>query len=297
MKNKPKYPIYVPSKGRSHAGHTISCLLEDGVAFFLVVEPSEEDAYREAFPKANILVTPKDNMRLLGARKWIRNHSETVMKAKRHWQFDDNIRDFYRLQKGLRIRCNANFAIKVVEDFTDRYTNIGISGMNYDTFAIGKMPPFYLNNHVYSASLINNDIEVTWREYYNDDTDICLQALSKGWCTVLVNAVLVGKINTMVVKGGNTDDLYQSDGRLKMARALERKWPYVVTTGRRFKRPQHIVKGAWRKFDTQLIRRKDIDWSKIKGVDNYGMELKALKKVESPELQKFMDDENKNLKR
>jgi hypothetical protein len=99
-----------------------------------------------------------------------------------------------------------------------------------------------------------------------------LQVLSGGLCTVLINVFLIDKMATMTMKGGNADELYKGDGRLKMARALERMWPRVVKTDRRFKRPQHIVAHQWKKFDTQLIRRDDIDWKNMKP-NNYGMKL------------------------
>jgi hypothetical protein len=65
------------------------------------------------------------------------------------------------------------------------------------------------------------------------------------------------KMRTMTMKGGNSAELYKGDGRLKMARSLERMWPGVVTVNRRFKRPQHVVADAWNKFDTQLKLRPD----------------------------------------
>lgn len=288
----PRYPVYVPSKGRYEACQTVQFLIRDNVPFFLVVEPSEEQQYRARFPEAEILVLPQDNMRLLGARLWIREHSIANGHA-RHWQLDDNIRTLMRFYKGVRMVCNANIALRACEDFTDRYENIGVSGLNYDTFVRpggGYTPPFYLNCHVYSASLINNKMPYKWRLVYNDDTDLCLQVLSGGMCTVALNAFLAQKINTMVVKGGNTDDLYRGDGRLRMARMLERQWPYVVTTDRRFQRPQHVVRDAWRGFDTKLIRRKDIDWDNLEPVD-YNMTLKQTgDEIKSPELQRMMNE-------
>lgn len=88
-----------------------------------------------------------------------------------------------------------------------------------------------------------------WRLTHNDDTDICLQALTSGWSTLLVNAFLAKKITTMVVKGGNTDDLYAdagSDardtyGRYEMTRMLERAWPGVVKMVRQYGRYTHSV--------------------------------------------------------
>lgn len=49
-------------------------------------------------------------------------------------------------------------------------------------------------------------------------------------------------------------------------------WPGVVTTARRFKRAQHVVRGAWRGFDTPLRLRAGVDPSKFKP-DEYGLEL------------------------
>jgi hypothetical protein len=206
----------------------------------------------------------------------------------RHWQLDDNIRGFHRWFRNKIIKCPAGAALHITEDFVDRYENIAIAGLNYEMFAVGsKVPPFYLNCRVYSCSLILNEIENKWRLLYNDDTDICLQVLADGWCTILMNAFLANKVPTMSISGGNTLDLYQDDGRLKMARSLERMWPGVVETKRRFGRPQHVVKNAWRKFDTPLKRKPGIEIEE--GTNEYGMELKQVKsEIKSKEIEKLL---------
>jgi hypothetical protein len=290
MEIVPKYPIYVPSYKRHRNCYTAKFFIEDKLSFYLVVEPSQLELYKKEFPAANILVLPKDNMKLLGTRKWIREHSE-MNGFLRHWQFDDNIRLIRRLYKGKRIRCNSNIAIRVIEDFTDRYENIGISGFNYQMFVPNDTKkPFVFNCHVYSASLILNTMPFTWRLIYNDDTDLCLQALTNNYCTVLFNAFMVDKIATMVVKGGNTDQLYQGEGRLKMARTLESMWPGIVTTKWRFGRPQHVIKNSWKDFKTPLIRKKDIDWDNLQ-IDNYGMKLTKVEEIKSKELKKLWQDQ------
>ena len=96
------------------------------------------------------------------------------------------------------------------------------------------------------------------------------------------------------MKGGNTAELYQGDGRLRMARSLERVWPYVVETKRRFKRPQHHIKYSWRNFDTQLIRRNDIDWDNMK-TDEYGMQLNLQEDtIKSESLRQVVEQWNKD---
>jgi hypothetical protein len=285
MKIEPKYPVYVPSYQRSNNCLTAKFLIKDKTPFHLVVQPQEAAAYRKALPTCeSILVLPESVKGLIATRNWIKQHS-IEGKHERHWQLDDNSRQFRRTYKGKKIPCDANTAIRAVEDFTDRYENIAISGMTYTMFAYPQLPAFFHNVHVYSCTLINNSIPHKWRLVYNDDTDLCLQVLADNWCTVLVNAFSIEKMRTMTMKGGNTNDLYEGDGRLKMARMLERVWPHVVKTDRRFQRPQHVIKDQWRKFTTPLIRKKNIDFSKFEKVDDYGMRLKQVKSIKSELIQ------------
>lgn len=287
----PRYPVYLPSKGRWQPDRalTAKALARDDVPFFLVVEEQEAAEYAAAWGAERLLILPFQDQGLIAARNWIKDHS-IAAGAERHWQLDDNIIEFRRLFRGRRIPCEAGMALRVVEDFSDRYENVAVSGLNYQMFVTAATKvPYYLNVHVYSCSLILNAIPHRWRLVYNDDTDLCLQVLADGWCTVLVNVFMANKIRTMVVSGGNTDALYQGDGRLRMARALERVWPYTVTTQRRFGRPQHVIRDSWRKFDTPLkpkpgFNRADLD------PDAYAMKLIAQKDVKSATLRRAVED-------
>jgi len=287
--NLPRYPVYIPSKNRHDVCYTAAFFLRDGVDFRLVVEPSQSEKYISAFGKEQVLVLPEDGLKLLGSRLWIRQHS-IDNGFDRHWQFDDNIRYVGRLNGGKRIICNANVAISALEDFTDRYENIGISGFNYRMFVHPTIQQaFFTNCHVYSASLVNNQMPYKWRLYYNDDTDLCLQVVTNNLCTVLFNAFFVDKMKTMTVKGGNTQDLYQKDGRLIMARTLEEVWPKYVTTKWRYGRPQHVVKDSWKCFKTPLRLKRDIDLSAMPKVDERGIQLKQLRDIKSDSLRAWAE--------
>lgn len=288
----PRYPIYVISKGRSDVCLTARFLIKDQVPFRLVVEPQEADAYAKEFGTDRLLILPFSNLGLGGipARNFVWEHAK-ASGAARHWILDDNILGIWRRWRARKVLCDAAPAFRVVEDFVDRYENIAIAGMNYYMFAVNrqKSPAFNLNVHVYSCLLIDNALPQRWRGRYNEDTDLCLQVLSAGLCTVLFNAFLIWKMTSMTMKGGNTAELYKGDGRLKMARALERAWPGVVETKRRFNRPQHVVKNAWRSFDTPLKRRTDIDWDALALTKNeYGFELEQLKETKNVTLQRLI---------
>jgi hypothetical protein len=272
-----KYPVYVLSKGRheNNACLTARFLLKDNVHFYLVVEAQEYELYKKWYPDAEILVLPPESTGrgAIPVRNWIWEHSMASGFSK-HWELDDNIYRVRHWTKGRRIECDPMAAIKTVEEWTDRYENVGISGLNYVMFGVGKQKPILLNCHVYSFMLIDNSMPLRWRGNYNADTDLCLQALSIGKCTAQFNVFLAEKVQTMKLKGGNTGK-YQGDGRLKMARHLERLWPNVVEVRRRFGRPQHYVN--WAKFDVPLIKRTDIDWDSILNAEKKEMTLVKVK--------------------
>jgi hypothetical protein len=288
MPRLPRYPIYVPSKGRQERCLTANFFERDGVPFYIVVEPQEHDSYAALYGEHRVLVLPfRDLGSVVPARNWIKDHA-TEAGHERHWQFDDNIRKVVRWYRGKRIRCAAGVALAATEDFIDRYENVAVAGLNYTMFAVNdKQRAFTLNCHVYSASLILNSLPNRFRGQYNEDTDLCLQVLADGWCTILMNAFLVEKMQTLTQSGGNTAELYAGDGRLKMARSLERVWPGVVTTKRRFQRPQHVVHDGWKKFDTKLKRRPGLVLPDAP--DEYGMKLKkAAPKIQSARLRKLV---------
>lgn len=274
-----KYPVYVISKGRHDCCKTANFLVEDKADFKIVVEPQEKKLYADRYGTERLLILPFSNLGLGGipARNWVWEHAKAEGHF-RHWILDDNIARVFRRYKAQKIPCNSNIAFDACEDFVDRYENIAIAGLQYHFFVPDgkKSKPFVRNCHVYSFLLIRNDLPHRWRGRYNEDTDLCLQVLSDKWCTILFNAFVCAKAPTMTMKGGNSDQLYKGDGRLVMAKSLERMWPGVVETKRRFNRPQHVITHAWKKFDTPLIRRTDIDWDNL-NADKYNMKLTQVK--------------------
>jgi hypothetical protein len=276
-------PVYIISKGRADRCLTAHLFARDGQDFTLVVEPQEADAYRQRFPD-RVLDTPFSNLGQgsIPARNFVWEHA-LARGAEQHWIFDDNIRVVMRRHKARRIPIKTPLALRAIEDFCARYENIALAGMQYKFFTPDgvKRPPFLVNHHVYSGLLIRNDLSQRWRGRYNEDADLCLQVLAAGWCTVLFYAFMIGKVATMTMPGGNTDALYQDDGRLTMANSLARQWPGVVSVSRRYQRPQHVVDSNWRKFDTPLKLKPEIDLSALPKVNNYGMTMTAIRDLRS----------------
>ena len=280
----PNYPVYIISKGRWETRLTSKALEEKRIPYSIVIEPQEYDSYASVIDPKKILVLPFSNLGQgsIPARNWVWEHSLSI-GATRHWILDDNIKDFYRLNRNLKIPVDSGTIFKCAEDFIDRYENVAISGFDYFMFAPRKtkMPPFRLNTRIYSCILIKNDIPYRWRGRYNEDTDLSIRALKDGWCTILFSAFLAEKSQTMTMKGGNTDELYkgvgstnkEDDGRWKMAKSLVDQHPDITKITWKWDRWQHEVDYTGFKKN-KLIRRKDITIPS--GVNNYGMVLKKI---------------------
>jgi hypothetical protein len=269
-----RYPIYIISKGRWELRLTSKSLEKMNIPYHIVVEPQEYDNYAAVIDPKKILTLPFSNLGQgsIPARNWVWEHS-IGQGAKRHWILDDNIRGFYRYHDNKKILTNTPGIFCAAEDFADRYLNLALCGFQYRFFVPakeGKRHPFVLNTRIYSCILIQNDLSYRWRGRYNEDTDLSLRILKDGLCTVLFNAFLANKQATMTMKGGNTDYLYQGDGRLKMAQSLQEQHPDVVKIVQRWGRWQHLV--DYRKFrHNKLIPNPDAVISQEK--DEYFMEL------------------------
>lgn len=300
-KMKNKYPIYIVSKGRWKKALTADCFKQYGIDFKIAVEPQEYEQYCNAIGEKYILKLPFSNLGLgsYPARNFCWEHS-IEQGHQRHWIFDDNIYRMRRMVKGVKTPINPQIGIKAAEDFIDRYTNIGIAGFNYSTFVMAgnsDKKPFYHNVHCYSAMIIQNDLPFRWRLKYNEDVDLCLQALHNNYSTILFNAFSVDKVSTATkMAGGNQTELYQNnsfDLKFQKARSLEEVWKnegYVKVT-MRYGRPHHWV--DWKNlFNVPLIRRQDIDWKNIPKVDNYGMKLKLVKEPKNKKLIDYVKSQN-----
>ncbi len=270
-----KYPIYIISKGRADTRFTSRTFEEMGVPYRIVIEPQEYDKYAAVIDPKKILVLPFSNLGQgsIPVRNWVWEHSISE-GHKRHWVMDDNIRYFYRLNRNKKVRVKDATILRAAEDFSDRYENVKMAGLNYAFFCPAelKRPPYYVNTRIYSCILLNNDIPHRWRGRYNEDTDLSLRILKDGYCTILFNAFLCGKMATMTMKGGNTEEVYaknqqEFDNRRTFAESLKAQHPDVVEITMKWGRWHHHV--DYSVFRHQLKLKEGLVIPK--GVNEYGM--------------------------
>lgn len=275
----PTYPVYVISKGRASERRTSRYLEKANVPYRIVIEPQEHDEYAAVINPQRIVVLPFSNLGQgsIPARNWVWDHAASE-GHKRHWIIDDNIDSFSYFHSNRRHYFRSGVGFAMMEQFADRYENLALCGPQYDFFMpkrVAHRIPVVFNTRVYSCILIDNDLPFRWRGRYNEDTDLSLRVLKSGRCTALFNAFLQKKTATMKLAGGNTDELYKQtpdfDGRLEMARSLQRQHPDVVKITRKWGRWQHQV--DYRPFKRNKLRLRP-GVTIPQGVNNYGMVLR-----------------------
>ena len=294
----PQYPVYIISKGRWNERITQQHLEKMGVPYKLVVETQEYKKYREFVDESKLLKLPKERCNLgqgsIPVRNFVWEHS-MANGFSHHWVLDDNIDGFHRFNKNARIPVKSGVCFKVIEDYVNRYENIVLAGLNYSFFCpeISKRRLLcQTNTRIYSCILIDNKLDVKcglkdrWRGKYNEDTDLSLRVLKKGFPTALFNCFLANKMGTLRCKGGNTDSIYKDDGLEKKIDSLIEQHPDVVKkTMTKYKRGVHHQVDYRPYSENKAIAKKGL--SIPKGVNNYGMIL--VKKVEKEEKEADVD--------
>ena len=302
---QPKYPLYIPTKGRADSRFTSKALDFMKVPHYLVIEEQEHDTYASEIKKweaetglnslASLLVLDlkyKEDYELLDdlgltrstgpgpARNFAWDHSIKNGFAW-HWVMDDNIRNFLRLNNNLKIKVGDGTCFRVMEDFCERYTNVTMAGPNYRSFASqnAAMPPYVKNTRIYSCNLIRNDASwrdgrpFRWRGRYNEDTILSLDMLTEGFCTVQFNAFLQDKLRTQILGGGNSAEFYFKEGTAPKSRMLKEAYPEYTELVWKFQREHHHVN--YLPFKDQQLKRKP-DVVIPNGIDNYGMVIREV---------------------
>lgn len=260
---QPKYPIFIISKGRWETRKTARYLTTCGIKYFIVVEPDEKDKYIEHGEKPEqVLVMPKKwkNKQIklgngggIPVRNYVHHYSKNILKTEKHWILDDNIHVYYRFYKSHKIPVYSSAVFRIVEDYSDRYENVYVSGHNYQFFIVNKdTKPIYYNTKIYSSILINNNLndkfksKYLWRGVYNEDVDLILRTLKLNLPTICFNYFASGKTATMNDKGGNTTTIYDvEDAHSKKTDALVNLHPdcvkKVIKFREKYKRYHHEV--------------------------------------------------------
>ncbi len=268
MSSSPRFPFYIPTKGRPATQMTAARLLPLGVTPHLVVQSDEVDAYTEANPGCVVLAWPPSYMTDYertpeldphpttgAAHNFAWDHAREAGYS-HHWIMDDNVRSFWFRAQGGKFQSDPPARVFAWhEELATRYANLaGLSLGQGNTFSAA---PFTLNTRLYCATLYRNDLHeygIRWRRGLNDDTIVSLDILKTGYLVTAESHMLgimkTGTSRRARLPGGMTD-FYANGGFIRKAAEAIRLHPDCVKMVNRFGRIHHQI--DYSQFTQRLI--------------------------------------------
>jgi|WetSurSiteA1Bulk_404760.scaffolds.fasta_scaffold08772_1 hypothetical protein len=218
-----KYKIYIPTKGRYDKLLTADYLVKNGIDFSLVVEKKEVDLYKEKYPNKIIALPDSDYGGVYFARNFIKKLS-IKNGEKRHWQLDDDIKKLVYVNDGKFIDMPLDKIFGNMENFCDKFKNIGLASPHSTVWVKFGKKPFEINKLAYSCLLINNNLDICWNKDVMEDIDYNIQVLESGWCTIRFYLYSFAWSARTSQKGGVTEFYLNKNKRFNAVKNTQEKW-------------------------------------------------------------------------
>ncbi len=242
------FPVFILTKGRAEIATTPSVLEADNVPYALVVEPQEAEVYRLNYPRAEIVVLPKDNQGLAYACYWlveyVRSNSLTWF-----WRMDDNLGKFGETR--CRRVCNmpAGAILSRAELATEWSNRLGLVGLQYTQYAWAARKQYTINRMAAACYLQNaaSGIQYDLGLPAKQDVDLTLRHVTQGWYTLIWQTLSMSKPTIASWTRGGQCEMYNKRKDWDDARRLRVLWPQYVKLV--MKRGRLDVKIDWAKID------------------------------------------------
>lgn len=225
---EPRFPLYVPTRGRAGSATTPELLRAAGLPYRLVVEPAETAAYAAAYPDAELVVLDRDGAGIAFARRAAQDHAERTGAAFA-WQLDDDLRAVKLSRpdgdKRREEPIGIGRALAIVEAVVGRFDGIGAAGLKHLAWSRSERLDVAVNRNVAVAALLATGTGIAFRDGTIEDADHTLQLLAGGWSSVLFTRLVYQTPATGSEPGGNTEVTHTRDSREARARRTQELWP------------------------------------------------------------------------
>jgi hypothetical protein len=220
--DEPFYPIFIPSKGRSHNRKgTVAQLMLSGVPFTLVVEPQEQTVYQNLIASlaadnnvsstlASVVSLPLSDQGVT----YVRNHilHQLAPVDGWFWIMDDDIQGFHRATNRVNVSISAAEMLREAMRRMKLHSGAALYSIDY---------PFYAWQYNDAAVAVNsyNNIAVVmnrtllppgiqYRFRIREDYDFTLQIILFGQTTVRFRN-LSFRVPRMAAAAGGMTDYYE----------------------------------------------------------------------------------------
>lgn len=241
--------IYVPSLGRPDSS-TLRLLKESGLEHYAVVEPHQEEEYRQKSAGTPLLVLPKSGGGIAFVRNWILER-QFGSHPQPYWMLDDDITGFFITDPAFKrcLRAPVKEVLAEAEQALKSVPLLAQGALEYHQFAWGNAKPTKVCGYCDVAVLIfpKRVGEIRYRPHMElkEDRDFTLQLLAAGHMTARA-AMCSFAAPKNGSNAGGLKAVYDMSGREAIASArMVEAWPGICT---KFTKPdgREDVKIKWK---------------------------------------------------
>lgn len=284
-KIKSQCKINIVSYNRSNEyGRTHILLTKLKIKHYLFIEPSQEQQYKNWFDPSycELVIYNKDLSKLkMGStpgRNYIMNYWRDK-KQKFIWVLDDNIKNFYRFNKGLKKEIESEIIFSSVENYVLNCDNVVMASHNFNPFVTqGDLRPCIIKNcKMYSCILVDVTKNLEFEHRHQEDNFISVQLLEKGYCSLCFNHILYNKNTSGNDKGGNREAIYKCKNDKKDGDGYKERFEYFESTLKEYINKKLITLKDGVPFEKFFIRdhtmkskeyHSKINYKMLKGYEN-----------------------------
>jgi glycosyltransferase involved in cell wall biosynthesis len=244
------FPIYIPSKGRPNSS-TARLLKEHGIPYYLVIEPQDEQAYREK--RTGVLKILDENNKGIA---YVRN---AILKMNSgdnwFWMIDDDISRFMEVRNNRCYTQQPREVLEKAERIIISDTDVAIGALDYQQFAWAAKREYTDNSYAEVAVLMNpSRISHQYDDYValKEDRDFAMQVIKSGFKTRRVHGYAFSAPRNASNQGGLNEEYKAGKEKIAVARMIE-KWGNKTCNINKKKSGRTDVKINWRKIKGRTI--------------------------------------------
>lgn len=242
-------PLLIPSKNRADS-KLFNLLAKDNINFKIVIEPQDENNYRNKGWDKNLLLLPENNRGLVYSRNFILNYARKN-NIEWLWMCDDDVKGFYQTINNKNQSISPLTAFNLAEEKFISRKNIAQCSMEYQQYAWSQKKDIITNSYcdVVVCININNTIGINYRQQVilKEDRDFTLQCLSLGY-----DVIRTGKISFGCPKNGSNKgglyDVYRTGLEKDSVNNMCKLWGDKLCIPNTKKDGRYDVKINWKLF-------------------------------------------------
>lgn len=246
--------IFIPSKNRVENSSILKIANENNFIINLVVEPQDEEKYRNKYEKFNYIILPENNKGITYVRNFIKDYTLSKLMPN-YWQLDDDITGLFIREGTKLIRSDFGILNNAAKIFIEN--NIALGSLEYRQFAWSATKQLIENSFCDTCVFMQNDLtsHLKYRSYLEgkEDRDFAMQVIKDGNKTARITSFAFSNPPNGSNAGGLKEIFYDLGKEQICVKRMVEIWGEEICTPIVKDNGRNDVKINWNKINNTQI--------------------------------------------